>query len=152
MEVKVGGFRNADVLKTFLQSVQQLTIGHFYLCTHICLSSMESDLEAKLRDRYTLIDKTDMEQIKEAQARGINIGDDGTLVGEPDGSGFGVGVAPSSAKAADIASISTKGGKAAKKKGKDRQRFVVVGYFRFFHVLLSVFVFKSLFSLMIIHQ
>lgn len=83
---------------------------------------MESDLEAKLRDRYTLIDKTDPDQIREAQARGVNIADDGTLVGEPDGSGFGVGVAPSSAKAPDIASVSTKGVKVVKKKGKERQR------------------------------
>lgn len=96
------------------------------------LRSMETDLEAKLRDRYTLIDKTDAEQIKEAQARGINIGDDGTLVGEPDGSGFGVGIAPSSAKATDIANVSQKGAKATRnKKGKDRQRyeFVSKSYF-----------------------
>lgn len=84
---------------------------------------MESDIEAKLRDRYTLIDKTDPEQIRDAQARGIAINDDGTLVGEPDGSGFGVGVAPSSTKASDLASVSGKAGKSSKpKKGKERQR------------------------------
>jgi len=83
---------------------------------------MEADMEAKLREKFTLIDKTDPEQIREAQARGVNINDDGTLVGEPEGSGFGVGLAPSSAKAPDVAKDSTKGAKITKKKGKDRQR------------------------------
>lgn len=83
---------------------------------------MEADIEGRLRERYTLIDKTDIEQIREAQAKGINIGDDGLLVGDTDGSGFGIGVAPSTAKATDIASISAKGAKGSKKRGKDRQR------------------------------
>ncbi|XP_067928961.1 kinesin-like protein KIF9 [Watersipora subatra] len=85
----------------------------------ICLST-ELDVEARLRDKYTLIDKTDPEQIKEAQARGINIADDGT-VGEPDGTGFGLGIAPSSAKAADISNVSVRGGKGGKRRGKERQ-------------------------------
>lgn len=83
---------------------------------------MESDVETKFRERYTLIDKTDPDQIRDAQARGISINDDGTLVGESDGSGFGVGVAPSNAKASDLSSVSAKGAKGSKKKGKDRHR------------------------------
>lgn len=79
-------------------------------------------METKFRERYTLIDRTDLEQIRDAQARGISINDDGTLVGVSDGSGFGVGLAPNNTKAADIASISAKGTKSSKKKGKDRHR------------------------------
>ena len=86
--------------------------------------TMEADIEAKLRDRYTLIDKTDPEQIREAQARGININDDGT-VGEPDGSGFAVGVDPSSSKAPYINAAGGRGPKSTKKKGKERQRYAV---------------------------
>jgi len=83
---------------------------------------MEGDIEARFRERYTLIDRTDPEQIRDAQARGINITDDGTLVGEPDGSGFGVPAGHNTVKAADIASISQPKKPVNKKKGKERQR------------------------------
>lgn len=54
---------------------------------------MEKDVEAKFRERYTVIDRMDAEQIAEAQKAGIPINDDGTLMGDTDGSGFGIGMA-----------------------------------------------------------
>ena len=45
----------------------------------------EKEIEDKLRSKYTLIDKTDSTAIAAAQQAGIAIGDDGELVGEPDG-------------------------------------------------------------------
>ena len=45
----------------------------------------EKEIEEKLRAKYTLIDKTDSSAIAAAQQAGIAIGDDGELVGEPEG-------------------------------------------------------------------
>ncbi|KAK3083432.1 hypothetical protein FSP39_022438 [Pinctada imbricata] len=61
--------------------------------------NMEQDVEEKLRQKFTLIDRTDPAAIAAAQQAGLQITDEGILVGEPDGQGFGVGVAPKSAKA-----------------------------------------------------
>ena len=47
---------------------------------------------------------------------GVAIADDGSLVGETDGSGFGVGTAPKSAKAEPSAVVQLK------KKERDRER------------------------------
>lgn len=54
---------------------------------------MEKDVEAKLREKYALFDKNDMDQINEAQKAGYSMVDDSSLVGDTDGQGFGVGYA-----------------------------------------------------------
>ena len=48
---------------------------------------MEKEIEARLRSRYTFIDRTDQASIMAAQQAGIPLNDDGELVGESDGSG-----------------------------------------------------------------
>ncbi|KAL3854393.1 hypothetical protein ACJMK2_013664 [Sinanodonta woodiana] len=60
---------------------------------------MEKDVEERLRNKFALIDRTDPAAIAAAQQAGIPITDEGILVGESDSTGFGVGVAPRSAKA-----------------------------------------------------
>ncbi|XP_041374463.1 kinesin-like protein KIF9 [Gigantopelta aegis] len=77
---------------------------------------MEQTVEEKLRQKYTLIDKTDSAAIAAAQQAGISIADDGSLVGESDGSGFGVGTAPKSLKAEPSAVVQLK------KKERERDR------------------------------
>lgn len=54
---------------------------------------MEKDVEAKLREKYALFDKNDIDQINEAQKAGFSMVDDSSLVGETDGQGFGIGYA-----------------------------------------------------------
>ncbi|KAL4217271.1 Kinesin-like protein kif9 [Mactra antiquata] len=87
---------------------------------------MEKDIEDRLRQKYALIDRTDPSAIQAAQQdskrsrkqkiAGVPISDDGTLVGEPDGQSFGVGVAPRSAKAEPSSVVQLK------KKEDDRRR------------------------------
>jgi hypothetical protein len=55
---------------------------------------MEKDVEQRLRDKYALIDKNDVDQLAEAQKNGLTLNDDGMLMGDLDGQGFGVGSAP----------------------------------------------------------
>jgi hypothetical protein len=55
---------------------------------------MEKDVEQRLRDKYALIDKNDVDQLAEAQKNGLTLADEGLLVGDLDGQGFGVGNAP----------------------------------------------------------
>ncbi|XP_048650881.1 kinesin-like protein KIF9 isoform X1 [Marmota marmota marmota] len=69
------------------------------------LSQQEQEVEAALRRKYTLIDKNDFATISAVQKAGL-IDVNGHLVGEPDGQGFGLGVAP----------FSTKPGKKSKSK------------------------------------
>ncbi|XP_054450732.1 kinesin-like protein KIF9 isoform X2 [Pteronotus mesoamericanus] len=70
----------------------------------VVLSQQEQEVEATLRRKYTLIDKNDFAAISAVQ-KGLAsiqaglVDADGHLVGEPDGQGFGLGVAPFSAKA-----------------------------------------------------
>ncbi|XP_054450735.1 kinesin-like protein KIF9 isoform X5 [Pteronotus mesoamericanus] len=64
----------------------------------VVLSQQEQEVEATLRRKYTLIDKNDFAAISAVQKAGL-VDADGHLVGEPDGQGFGLGVAPFSAKA-----------------------------------------------------
>nr|XP_040146105.1 kinesin-like protein KIF9 isoform X4 [Ictidomys tridecemlineatus] len=71
----------------------------------VVLSQQEQEVEAALRRKYTLIDKNDFATISAVQKAGI-IDVNGHLVGEPDGQGFGLGVAP----------FSTKPGKKSKSK------------------------------------
>jgi hypothetical protein len=54
---------------------------------------MEKDVEQRLRDKYALIDKNDVDQLAEAQKNGLTLNDEG-LMGDTDGQGFGVGIAP----------------------------------------------------------
>lgn len=77
---------------------------------------MEKDIEDRLRQKYALIDRTDPSAIQAAQQAGVPISDDGTLVGEPDGQSFGVGVAPRSAKAEPSSVVQLK------KKEDERRR------------------------------
>ena len=80
---------------------------------------MERDVEGRLRERYTMIDKNDAEQIAEAQKAGLPIADDGSLVGETDGQGFGIGLAPKDLRAskADLLKA-TKANRGVKGAGK----------------------------------
>ncbi|XP_045386342.1 kinesin-like protein KIF9 isoform X2 [Lemur catta] len=63
----------------------------------VVLSQQEQEVESALRRKYTLIDKNDFAAISAVQKAGV-MDVDGHLVGEPDGQGFGVGVAPFSSK------------------------------------------------------
>uniref|UniRef100_A0A8C4PKE8 Kinesin-like protein n=1 Tax=Equus asinus TaxID=9793 RepID=A0A8C4PKE8_EQUAS len=63
----------------------------------VVLSQQEQEVECALRRKYTLIDKNDFAAISAVQKAGL-MDVDGHLVGEPDGQGFGLGVAPFSAK------------------------------------------------------
>ncbi|KAM8758571.1 kinesin-like protein KIF9 isoform 2-T2 [Rhynchonycteris naso] len=63
----------------------------------VVLSQQEQEVESALRRKYTLIDKNDFATISAVQKAGL-MDADGHLVGEPDGQGFGIGVAPFSAK------------------------------------------------------
>lgn len=87
-------------------------------------SNLEKTVEENFKQRYTLIDRTDAAAIAAAQKAGIAIKDDGTLVGELDGSGFGVGSSTKAAKADPSAVVQLKKGnkeKEKKFKPKDRQ-------------------------------
>ncbi|XP_066101921.1 kinesin-like protein KIF9 isoform X3 [Saccopteryx bilineata] len=63
----------------------------------VVLSQQEQEVESTLRRKYTLIDKNDFATISAVQKAGL-MDADGHLVGEPDGQGFGIGVAAFSAK------------------------------------------------------
>ncbi|XP_007470329.1 PREDICTED: kinesin-like protein KIF9 isoform X2 [Lipotes vexillifer] len=71
----------------------------------VVLSQQEQEVESTLRRKYTLIDKNDFAAISAVQKAGLVDVDD-HLVGEPDGQGFGFGVAP----------FSTRPGKKSKSK------------------------------------
>jgi hypothetical protein len=61
---------------------------------------MEKDVEARLREKYALIDKNDVEQLAEAQKAGLSLaGDENMLLGDSDGQNFGVGLAPKDVRA-----------------------------------------------------
>jgi len=60
---------------------------------------MEKDMEAKLKEKYMLIDKTDPASIAAAQQAGVPITDDGSLVGDLEGGNFGLGQATKGSKA-----------------------------------------------------
>ena len=85
---------------------------------------MKGELEADFRARYTLVDKTDPKAIAAAQQAGISINDDGELVGEADGTNFGVGTAPTSARPAHSSVVASKRREQRRGRGgKDRNRF-----------------------------
>ena len=83
---------------------------------------MEKEVEDKLRAKYTLVDRSDPASIAAAQKAGVNINADGTLVGEPDGTSFGVGVAPSGARPAPSSVVNAKRKDNKRGRSKDRQR------------------------------
>ncbi|CAH1788426.1 unnamed protein product [Owenia fusiformis] len=91
--------------------------GVFEAFRDIC-NEMEKDIEKKLKEKYTLIDKTDPASIAAAQKAGVQIADDGTFVGDTDGNGFGVGMAPKSAKADQSSVVNAKKRDAKRGKGK----------------------------------
>uniref|UniRef100_A0A287BR34 Kinesin-like protein n=2 Tax=Sus scrofa TaxID=9823 RepID=A0A287BR34_PIG len=78
----------------------------------VVLSQQEQELESALRRKYTLIDKNDFAAISAVQKAGL-MDVDGHLVGEPDGQGFGLGVAP----------FSTKSGKKSKSRKTFKEQF-----------------------------
>ncbi|XP_014451581.2 kinesin-like protein KIF9 [Alligator mississippiensis] len=59
----------------------------------VILSQQEQEVEARLHTKYILIDKNDYTAINAAQKAGL-VDADGHLVGELDGQGFGIGIAP----------------------------------------------------------
>ena len=67
-----------------------------------------------------MIDKTKPDSIAAAQRAGIPVNDDGELVGESDGSGFGVGPAPSSAR--PVVSSVTNAKRKEQRRGKSLGR------------------------------
>uniref|UniRef100_A0A8C3YMB1 Kinesin-like protein n=1 Tax=Catagonus wagneri TaxID=51154 RepID=A0A8C3YMB1_9CETA len=78
----------------------------------VVLSQQEQEVESALRRKYTLIDKNDFAAISAVQKAGL-VDVDGHLVGEPDGQGFGLGVAP----------FSTTPGKKSKSKKTFKEQF-----------------------------
>nr|XP_006200795.2 kinesin-like protein KIF9 isoform X1 [Vicugna pacos] len=78
----------------------------------VVLSQQEQEVESSLRRKYTLIDKNDFATISAVQKAGL-MDVDGHLVGEPDGQGFGLGVAP----------FSIKHGKKSKSKKTIKEQF-----------------------------
>jgi kinesin family protein 6/9 len=77
-------------------------------------NQMAKEIEDRLRERYTLIDKADPTAIAAAQQAGIPINDDGELIGEMDMKGFAVGPT-STARPAPSAVINARKKDAAKK-------------------------------------
>ena len=69
---------------------------------------MDKDIESRLREKYALIDKSDPDQIAEAQKAGLNINED--LLGDLDGTNFGIGLAGKDSKAskADLLKVTNK--------------------------------------------
>ncbi|XP_074166893.1 kinesin-like protein KIF9 isoform X4 [Sminthopsis crassicaudata] len=63
----------------------------------VILSQQEQEVEANLRKKYTLINKNDYATITAVQKAGL-VDVEGNTVGETDGQGFGLGIAPFSAK------------------------------------------------------
>ncbi|XP_041103567.1 kinesin-like protein KIF9 isoform X2 [Polyodon spathula] len=79
----------------------------------VVLQQQEQEIEAKIRQKYTLIDRSDSAAI----AAAVKAGHPVDMVGEVDGQGFGIGVAPSAGKHGVSSIVSAK--KAKMKKGKE---------------------------------
>lgn len=78
---------------------------------------MEKDVEAKLREKFALIDKSDVEQLAEAQKAGLTIADDSSYAGESDGQSFGVGIASKDARMSKNELLKVTKGKRSKATG-----------------------------------
>ncbi|XP_043921963.1 kinesin-like protein KIF9 [Protopterus annectens] len=81
------------------------------------LNRQEQEIESRLRQRYTLIDRTDSAAVAAAHKAGL-IDIESQLVGEIDGHGFGIGTAPLSSKPNSSSVLSVK--KAKFKKTKEQ--------------------------------
>ncbi|OCT73787.1 kinesin-like protein KIF9 [Xenopus laevis] len=81
----------------------------------LILSQQEMEAEARLRQKYTLIDKTDFVTVTAAQKAGL-LDTDGRMVGEVDGQSFGIGVAPGSSKPSSSLQFSARKSKSRKSK------------------------------------
>ena len=68
---------------------------------------MEKDVEARLKEKYALIDKNDAKQMAEAQKAGLANSNDDATVGDTDGQSFGIGLAPRDSRAsrADLVNV-----------------------------------------------
>ncbi|KAM4706215.1 kinesin-like protein KIF9 [Rhinophrynus dorsalis] len=84
------------------------------------LGQHEKEVESRLRQKYTLIDKSDYMAITAAQKAGL-LDAEGHRVGEVDGQSFGIGVAPSSSKT--YSSLSAR----KSKRGKSKELFSPTG-------------------------
>lgn len=101
-----GTLHEIDIIN--LRQIQEI-FSQFKMILH----RQEQDVEGRLREKYTLIDKKDYVAITAAQKAGV-LDADGQLVGEVDGSSFGIGVAPFSSKS--NRSLSEKKSKGRKSK------------------------------------
>ncbi|XP_072269140.1 kinesin-like protein KIF9 isoform X2 [Pyxicephalus adspersus] len=63
----------------------------------LIVNQQEKEVESRLREKFTLIDKNDYEAISAVQKAGL-VDAEGQLVGDVDGNSFGIGVAPFSSK------------------------------------------------------
>ncbi|PVD37645.1 hypothetical protein C0Q70_00243 [Pomacea canaliculata] len=77
---------------------------------------IENDVEDKLRQKFTLSDRADVAAMGGAQQAHMSTADEPNMVGETDGTGFGVGSAPKSAKAEPSAVVQLK------KKEREREK------------------------------
>jgi hypothetical protein len=104
---------------------------------------MEKDVEAKLREKFALIDKSDVEQLAEAQKvisfkiynihlvilksnliqAGLTIADDSSYAGESDGQSFGIGLAPKESRMSknELLKVS----KSKRTKGASKTRYII---------------------------
>lgn len=84
----------------------------------------EKDVEIRLRDKFALIDKNDVDQINEAKNSGLI--DELSLVGDSDGQNFGVGLASKELRSskADLlkATKKSRGGKNSQKSSPPPER------------------------------
>ncbi|XP_077997452.1 kinesin-like protein KIF9 [Glandiceps talaboti] len=84
------------------------------------VTQMETDVEARLRGKFTLIDRTDPNAVAAAQKAGVVFDENGeaTYVGDMDRTSFGLGVAPSSSKPASSSVVAAR--KVKSRKSKER--------------------------------
>ena len=92
----------------------------FINLSYFISSQMSYEIESRLRTRYTLIDRSDPTAIAAAQQLGILINDQGELVGEADGTGFGIGPASNSKLALSGSVIGIKKKEAKKSRSKEK--------------------------------
>ncbi|KAG9467959.1 hypothetical protein GDO78_013958 [Eleutherodactylus coqui] len=91
----------------------------------ILLNRQEQEVEARLREKYKLIDKNDYTAINAAQKAGV-LDADGQLVGEVDGSSFSIGLAPVSSKSnLSLSAKKSKGRKSKEQSSSSRREDAV---------------------------
>ncbi|XP_070571216.1 kinesin-like protein KIF9 [Ptychodera flava] len=84
------------------------------------VNQMETEVESRLRAKFTLIDRTDPNAVAAAQKAGVVFDENGeaTYVGEMDRQNFGIGVAPTSSKPASSSVVAAR--KVKSRKSKER--------------------------------